>query len=403
MYDIVKVRAALKQGSDASRLNVAVALRTLADMDREVNRDMQAALSQEKQSLAIFEDILQHPKTDEKGQGHIDQAIIRDNLADVTMRVGVTSFVSATFPRPPITSKNRCECNAAGSTKRRPQTPNSTRSIRCSPSATGRPFRRRCGPEGEWLVNTKTVGVKLNTATSLLALGDTAYRLSDAGAAKKSFDESIKTYDDLLTQNPKVPFLQRRLSNASMLIGDFCLRTGDNDHAGEHFRRARTLLGELVDTDPKKFDYKWDLTFAHYRLGQHALRTNNAAEAKKQFEECRKIREQSAARDKINERRQMELMLVLAHCGDHAQAATIATKLEKTVKVDAEFLIDLTRTYAQCSTAANIDAPLKRTTSRRRCALRGRPSARLPRLGLSAAGSGPRPDSRDERFLPSFG
>src|SRR5262249_45967765 len=63
------------------------------------------------------------------------------------------------------------------------------------------------------------------------------------------------------------------------------------------------------------------------------------------------IRRQLADKDPINERRKMELMLVLAHCGECEKAAGIATDLEKKVKPDAEFLIDLARTYAQCAAA----------------------------------------------------
>src|SRR3954451_24781756 len=55
----------------------------------------------------------------------------------------------------------------------------------------------------------------------------------------------------------------------------------------------------------------------------------------------------------------MELMLALAHCGEHARAAGIAAGLEKTVKPDAEFLIDIARCYAQCAAASPGDEALR--------------------------------------------
>jgi hypothetical protein len=105
---------------------------------------------------------------------------------------------------------------------------------------------------------------------------------------------------------------------------------------------------ELVKVDGKKFEYQWDLANAYYRLGLLALRSNDDSDARVQFESCRAVREKLATQDKGNDRRQMELMLVLAHCGKHAQAVAISTKILGGV-TDAELLIDVARCYAQCA------------------------------------------------------
>src|SRR5262245_57300361 len=54
----------------------------------------------------------------------------------------------------------------------------------------------------------------------------------------------------------------------------------------------------------------------------------------------------------------MELMLALAHCGKHAEATAIATKLLGGV-TDAELLIDVARCYAQCATGSVGDEGLQ--------------------------------------------
>ena len=133
-------------------------------------------------------------------------------------------------------------------------------------------------------------------------------------------------------------------------MGRLCLRAGDTAGAGKVYQKALQWSGELATIDVKKFDYQWDLGFVHYRLGLHALRAKDPGAAT-HFQNCRTVREKLAAQDKSNERRQMELMLVVAHCGDHTRAVKIATRLENTVKADAEFLVDLGRTYAQCAAA----------------------------------------------------
>src|SRR5262249_47581579 len=82
VHEITKARVVLKQGNDASRRNLAAALFMLAEMDKEVGRDMQAALAHNKESLALWEDIDQHPKADEQGMGLTMKSEVKSGLAE---------------------------------------------------------------------------------------------------------------------------------------------------------------------------------------------------------------------------------------------------------------------------------------------------------------------------------
>src|SRR5262249_6625104 len=94
------------------------------------------------------------------------------------------------------------------------------------------------------------------------------------------------------------------------------------------------------------------------RLGLLALRSKDAATAKAQFESCLGVREKLARQDKVNDRRQMEYMLALAHCGKHTEAATVAQRVQAG-KPDGELLIDVARCYAWCAEAVPEDAKLR--------------------------------------------
>jgi hypothetical protein len=48
----------------------------------------------------------------------------------------------------------------------------------------------------------------------------------------------------------------------------------------------------------------------------------------------------------------MELMLVLAHCGEHEAAAELAEQYAQHDSADNELLLDVARCFAQCSVAA---------------------------------------------------
>jgi serine/threonine-protein kinase len=332
VYEIARARVELKKGTDASRLNLALSLRTLADMDREVNRDMTASLAHEKEAFGIMEDIDQHPKADEKGDGLIDKRTVQDNLAEMNHRTGVVYLRLGDIPQAAHYFEKALEL---------------------------RRERYAAAREDPSSKPTDVLSLRLGVALSLIAHGDAAYRLDDSATATASFAESLKSYEEMLAQFPKIALLKRGLAGACIVSADFYLRTGDNARAGEHYERARTHFTALAEADPKKFDYKWDLASVQYRLGQLALRTKNTAAASNYFQNCLKTRRQFVDKDKINERRKMELMLALAHCGEHASAVGIATDLEKTIKPDAEFLIDLARTYAQCAETAGGDTKLK--------------------------------------------
>jgi serine/threonine-protein kinase len=328
---IARERVVLKQGTSASRFNRIIALWPIADIEREVQRDMKAALAHEIEALDIAKDINEHPKTDENGEGSVDKSVIRDVLADCNKRVGVIYLRLGEIP------------TAADYFRESLQ----SRRQRLSDVYTN--------PKSTPLDKVKQ---DLALALILMALGDTAYRMGDSASAIAYFNEAQKIQDALMQKYSAAPFVKRYAASACMLIGDFYLRAGNNDVAARLFNEALKLTMELRAADQKLFDYKWDLTFAHYRLGQLALRMDDPASAKNHFEESRKLRDELAMNDKINERRKMELMLAQAHCGLDAEAAKLAQSLEKSVKPDAEFQIDLGRTYAQCF-AGTTNAKLK--------------------------------------------
>src|SRR5262249_13345458 len=159
---------------------------------------------------------------------------------------------------------------------------------------------------------------------SLLAIGDSSSRVEDRSAAGVSFGECLGLVEDVFRQKPKALAVKQELARASSMTADYHLRNGEPEKARPLYERALALMRELVAARPKKVDYQWDLANVHYRLGLLTLRARDADGARVQFESCRAVREKLAAQDKENDRRQMELMLVLAHCGEHAPAAAIA-------------------------------------------------------------------------------
>jgi hypothetical protein len=68
------------------------------------------------------------------------------------------------------------------------------------------------------------------------------------------------------------------------------------------------------------------------------------------------IREESAAAAPDNRSRQAILMLTLARCGRHAEAAALAEKLRPLLLPRSMNQLHLAATYALCSAAPDLDA-----------------------------------------------
>jgi tetratricopeptide (TPR) repeat protein len=191
-------------------------------------------------------------------------------------------------------------------------------------------------------------------------MGDSSFRVDDRTTTNASFEESLGIVEDVFKRVPNNPVAKHELARASSMRGDTHLRAGEIEKARPLFDRALALTKEILAVDPKKFDYQWDLGHAHYRLGLLAIRAKDEAAAKNHFEDVLAIREKLAKQDPGNDRRQMELMLVLAHCGKHVEAAAIAAKLLAGV-TDNELLVDVGRCYAQCAAALPGDEPLRQS------------------------------------------
>jgi serine/threonine-protein kinase len=337
VHEITKARVVIKQGTDASRRNLAATLLMLAEMDKELDRNMAAALSHNKEALALFEDIERHPKADE-------------DLVGTTALTGPALFEG-------LDSKKRMDLKDATAEA---NTRVGVTYQRLGDPAGAAPYFRKAMALRRELAQAAPANLlyRLHVARSLLAMGDNGFRIDERPMALASFNECGGIVEDVFKKVPKAAMAKHDVARASSMRGDFHLRAGEIENARPLYERALSLTKELLTADPRNKDYQFDLGHAHYRLGLLALRAKDTAAARTQFESSLAVREKMAAQDVGNDRRQMELMLALAHCGKHAQAAAIAAKLLNGVP-DGELLVDAARCYAQCAAAASVDEALR--------------------------------------------
>ncbi len=318
---IARRRATDNPDSDFSQLNLASVLMNQGDMTQEHRRDMDAALELYRESLTIWQSLLTNPQSPE-GPRRPDPDTIKQQLSEANTRVAITL-------------------------------------LRQGDPAGSMPFLQKAIEIRRELVEVypEEESLRMDLARSYNAVGEVSFLLGDIGQARIYYDDCLALRESMVKASPDNLRLQNELAEACANYGDLCLRNGDNDAAASHFGRCLELFQKLQHDDDQNVDYQFSVASAFYRFGSLAERRGDTATATDNFTRCLELREKMATADPSNDARQMELMLALAHCGNHTRAAEIAETI-RAGKSDPELLFEVARCYAQCAAAVRVaDAP----------------------------------------------
>ncbi len=310
-HEITQARLQAKPDHDARKSNVAATLTVLAEMSQDLHRDMNAALDYYKQALEMREELFRHPHA---GDGELDPTVVKQGLAEAYTRVGTTIFRLG----------NPADANEY-----------------FHKAVELRQALAEAAPDNS--------AIQQDLARSYHALGEMYFRLNRITDAREHYGKSLELRERFFEKDSKNFKLKQELARLYGMLGERYLRSGETAAARPLYERALVLSQELVDLDPKHVDYRRDLGIAYYRSGALALVSNDAALATEFYSKCREVRERMASEDPENVRRQMELMVLLPHCGEHLAAAEMAERLRRGTSVDSEMLIELARCYAQCA------------------------------------------------------
>jgi tetratricopeptide (TPR) repeat protein len=187
-------------------------------------------------------------------------------------------------------------------------------------------------------------------ARSNLAVGEMSIHLGDTAAGLECYALVLalrqKTYD----ASPQNLYNKFELARTFGNFGDNQLAVGNVAEAASHYEQAIAHMRELTKADLNNVQYRRDLGLAHYRLGHLALHRGEKVAADEHFAQALEVRQLLADNDPANDRRQLELMLALAHCKQTDRAAALAAKYRQRPKADNELLLDVARCYAVCAT-----------------------------------------------------
>jgi serine/threonine protein kinase/tetratricopeptide (TPR) repeat protein len=320
-HEITQKRALAQPTWAAAQSNLAATFTVLGNMSQELRRDMNAALDYYLKALVIYEGIYANPKGD--GERPVDPLVAKRYLAEALTRVAVTH-------------------------------------LRLGNPAKAAVEFEKVLPLREDMVRTNPADEKMvqDLTRTYIALAEISFRFNDRTKAKEYFAKCLTERDRLANSQPDNTRFKWELAAACGNMGDFHLHCGETDLARPLFEKELSLSRALAQSDPDNADYQRELGVALYRAGVLARMTGDAKKDAV-FKECLAIREKLAT-DNKNERRQADLMLVLAQVGDHTRAATLAETLRERASRDPEVLIETARCYAGCLAGVTDNATLQK-------------------------------------------
>src|SRR5262249_33182325 len=125
----------------------------------------------------------------------------------------------------------------------------------------------------------------------------------------------------------------------------------DAKSARDYYQKAVEGMAALVERDKASAVFRRDLATAHYFLATALLRLGQEDESLKSYRICRDLRRELAGDPKATPAR-IDLMLALARCGDHAEAAEIGRRIIKSPQLNADLSVEVACGLALCAGAA---------------------------------------------------
>jgi tetratricopeptide (TPR) repeat protein len=335
VYQQALERAKTQQGTDASRYNAASASSMMSDMYLTIKRDMAAARKLLEESLAIYQDILDHSKP---GYGSLPPYRVLLGMQTASNKLAVNSLRSGDPAKALIEFRRAHELLLQAC-----QVIDDDRQFESM-----EPTARERELENRPLIKDNLPGIE---ATAVLAIGGMLHRLHRPDEAEPYYLQSVAIREQEFQDKPNKPMVKFQLARTLGMLGEFLFQTGKMDRVEPLYKRSTELANELAEADEKMVDYRRDQAIGHYRLGQLYLRLQQKEKALEQFQFCRQLRESMVDPKTPNVKRQMEWMLALAHCGQHVEATNLAAKLQEGAKSDNELLLDTARCFSVCAAA----------------------------------------------------
>ncbi len=194
-------------------------------------------------------------------------------------------------------------------------------------------------------------------------LGHICLSQGDLDRARQHFQRSFEIRQALAADGPdNVPNLRDIYRSYEDFGHIALLQLNDPKTARNYYQKAVDGFSALLPRDPESAIYRSDVATAHYYLATALLRLGENDASMQSYRLCRDMRRE-LARDPKARTARINLMLALARCGEHVEAALIARSTIKSLPANAAgTYVEVACGLAICAGAAEKLDPVRART-----------------------------------------
>lgn len=342
--EIAESRVKKREGSDASRFNLAVILESIGRNHETADRNLTKAYEFRERSSQVLEDILSHPKATSSGEGLLPrtQVLLANaestmQLATMNIRFGKPAVGLALFKK----AFEYCEMAAA--------------EVDSDPMLSSQPEARKAALRAS---------AQYNRVRAQIGMAMFQVRVTDD--PKKALQELIQLHASLESMSGGSPALNDLKAGLLGIVVDAELMLdAQSETSVSRVDTCLQMSDELVKRDPARAEYQRLHSLNHYRKGVLLERLGKKEESKIAFEECYRIRKALQAGAPDNFKWKVALMLASARIGNGDESRNFILQVEQDPQSDAETLIDAARASALVSLQES--DPRRSEEDRKRC------------------------------------
>jgi tetratricopeptide (TPR) repeat protein len=312
-YDLVKALVEANPDDEVARANLAVTLRSLGDLELDLNGDARRARTHFTEARNLDLKIQPRPRGRSYTEIELKRFVAHDDirLGRALLALGQPAEARQ-FLHEALT--NRQAWAAAE--------PNNAE------------------PSG-WVMEVD------------MWLGTTAWHLDDDAAVREHFGQALAIGGDLIKQFPNFVDFKGDLAEVQGAYGDALLRRNRTEQAEKSYQESLQNLQLVLTAKPDDLSQQPLLALTHERLGAIQKLLGKAAEAEKHYQEALRLRTELLHIEQNNPARQMAHALALAHAGKHSDAAAEAARVQPKVTHSTQLLLQAAYCWAVCAAGEN--------------------------------------------------
>ncbi|MFM8570496.1 MAG: serine/threonine protein kinase [Pirellula sp.] len=323
--------------SDAAKSNYLQVVRVWANMERELNRDLDQSLLWYQKQLDIAQQMVQSPTADDKGQGilpwyqsSVFQVRAVHELAVTYLRIGQMSKVLSLSDQAQSICRNSID--------------------RLSQELEN----KELSDEQRKQMKIADATFKEMRNTSELLLGAYRFRSGQIEQAEPKLRSGVEQLKTAYEKDVNNSALLRQYVLQLGLFSELLCQSGQPDQGIEGLEKANELGKKLLSFAPDNSDFIRAATLSAFRLTQWR-KERKISDADAPGIDALAQRRKKSEKDQSNDVARMDWMMSEAQVGDATKAVELAQGFLNHPKVDNELLVLIARTY--CLLASRSDKP----------------------------------------------